>query len=275
MSHSSEDKTIARIVKKILENAGHRVWLDENDLRYGAELLTSIRLGIEDSSDFIYLCSKASSSSIYVSEELYLARKRHEEHKLKVHVMKLTQEAKLPLWLQDRLYLDLNGENLRSRANKYFYDTTGTVPNDLIIEELLSYLSRNDDGTFADGWQAAERLFGHQIKVIGSLIRNVRPGEIQKVSNQILELGVFEGIEERLTTPTWVNIAPGVFELIFTIPMRVPPKVDFYDVPENIKITLEHASNISARFRFEERSSGLPTNDVPFSKINIGLESEL
>lgn len=275
ISHSSEDKVLARRFKKIIESTGHRVWLDEADLKYGEHLLPSISEAINLATDFMLIASKDSMLSPFVWEEVHLARSRFETSGIGIYVVKDKDDVKLPIWLQSLLYLSLDSFDIKHKLRKFFFDATGQTLNELMLEEISTLIIREDSGGFDEGWQGAEEFYKNRLSTIAKLLQNARPDELDQVSNQILELGIFQKLNQESSQPAWVNLEPGVFELILAVPMRVPPKVEFYKVPPNLQIQVEHASNISVRFRFTDLISGLPTNDVPFSRIEFGLDAEL
>jgi uncharacterized protein (DUF2164 family) len=275
ISHSSKDKTIARRLKKLIESTGHSVWLDEQNLRYGSALQDSINQGISESTDFILLASEDSMNSEYVWEEIHQARHRFGQTGPGVYVIKFNSNVKLPLWLQNLLFLSLDDINLKIRLRKFFKDTTEQSVDELALEEFLTLLGRQTPGDYKDGFNAAEAMYEARLQVVGSLLRNSKADELSRVVGDILNLGVFKQVPKSTGKSTWVNLSPGIFEMIFSVPMRIPPVVEFTNIPENLIIEQEHVSNVSVRVKFIDKISGLPTNDVPFAGLGASLGAEL
>lgn len=275
ISHSSTDKTIARRFQRAIESTGNAVWIDEQNLKYGTELLNSIEAGISEVTDFILLASDDSMKSKYVWEELHFARQRYSQGELAIYVVKITPEVILPVWLDKLIFLSIEGQDLKRRLGKFFMDATGVKVQDLLLEEMLSLFTRQSTGSFDEGYQAATGFYTSSLEAVRALIENVRVEEFEKFRGQILQLGFFAPRPETRSLSKWVNLAPGSFEMIFPTPMRVPPVIELNNLPENIEYRVEHVSNISARIQFIEKLSGLPTNDVPFLKLQGTLNSEL
>ena len=275
ISHSSEDKALARRFKRLLEASNCEVWIDEQNINYGSVLLESIDSGVKEVTDFILLASDDSMKSSYVWEELHIARERCESGNLRAYAVKITKKTSLPLWLDKLVYLSLEGPDLKNRLAKFFTDATAERPNELLLEELMNFVERQSSGDFAEGYNAASSFYSTRLEALRILVEHTRPEEFEKLRDQILKLGVFSPKIETRSTVSWLHVAPGVFEMIFASPMRVPPVIELTGVPENIEYKISHVSNVSAQISFKEKTSGMPTNDIPFLKIRGALNSEL
>jgi hypothetical protein len=74
LSHSHRDKLVARRLARELRPYGLPVWIDEAELRLGAELDATLRAQIEESDVVVVVASVASAESTWVALELQHAR---------------------------------------------------------------------------------------------------------------------------------------------------------------------------------------------------------
>jgi hypothetical protein len=74
LSHSHKDKRVARYLVRYLTAYGITVWLDERELRAGADLSASIRTHIQNADTVLVVASKASAVSDWVGRELEFAQ---------------------------------------------------------------------------------------------------------------------------------------------------------------------------------------------------------
>lgn len=276
ISHSSADKTLVRILKKVLEGSGKSVWLDEVDLSYGEKIWDTIIRGIDSAQAFIFVASENSISSLNVAEELYLARRKQDElvAGYPIYVIKTKADLILPIWMQGLNYLSLQPLELAHKLERFFSQIAGSNYDKLAFAELIAFLEASPGPSFEDGWTAAKNIHSRQVQNVKSLLVAANNEQKSDTLEQILKLSLFEQIAPA-AEPIWLNIAPGIFELLLSTPMRIPPKVTFTGVPKNLKYTQISSSNISVRFEFTELISGLPTNDVPISKLDLTLDAEL
>lgn len=70
ISHSSQDKWVARQISSLIENAGHTTFLDEKDIKTGDSIDSKIQEHLKDSDHLVLLLSPASISSQWVFIEL-------------------------------------------------------------------------------------------------------------------------------------------------------------------------------------------------------------
>lgn len=77
LSHSHQDKQVARRLVRRLTAHGIKIWIDERELQVGTVLTSSIRAQIERADTLLVIASRASAESNWVGLELDFAR----EHK--------------------------------------------------------------------------------------------------------------------------------------------------------------------------------------------------
>src|SRR5262245_21349621 len=74
ISHSHQNKNVARRLSRELTDYGFRAWIDEAQLRFGAALTAAIRAHIEQADVVLVVASEASSVSKWVVLEMEHAR---------------------------------------------------------------------------------------------------------------------------------------------------------------------------------------------------------
>lgn len=77
LSHSHDDKRVARRLVRRLTAHGVKVWIDDRELQLGATLASSIRSQIETANVLLVIASKASAGSKWVGMELEFARQQN------------------------------------------------------------------------------------------------------------------------------------------------------------------------------------------------------
>lgn len=102
ISHSAEDKDIAREFSRHLEEAGVNTWLDEEQLVPGDSIAGEISRAIDAADAVLFLLSDASTQNRWLLSEIAAAL----AHGKKVIPVVLDPKAKVPLLLRDRRYLD-------------------------------------------------------------------------------------------------------------------------------------------------------------------------
>ena len=107
LSHSWNDKKIARQIAKDLNAKGIGVWIDEVEMKLGDSLLDKISNAI-DSIDFVVaLLSKASVKSPWIKTELDIAMHQEVEGKHVKAIPILLDDCELPVFLKHKLRGDL------------------------------------------------------------------------------------------------------------------------------------------------------------------------
>jgi hypothetical protein len=76
LSHSHKDKRVARCLVRYLTACGITVWIDERELRVGADLSSSIRRQIQTADVVLVVASEASAMSNWVGLELEFAQQQ-------------------------------------------------------------------------------------------------------------------------------------------------------------------------------------------------------
>lgn len=76
LSHSHQDKRVARRLVRRLTAHGVKVWLDERELRLGAALTSTLRAQIEAADMLLVVASQAAAVSKWVGMELEFAREQ-------------------------------------------------------------------------------------------------------------------------------------------------------------------------------------------------------
>lgn len=106
LSHSKQDRTFARRLARDVSKRGHRVWIDEAEIKIGDSLLDKIRKGI-DQADFLgVVVSQASVASKWVRVEVEIAMTQEiAGRRVKVLPM-LLDNVQLPSYLTHKRYAD-------------------------------------------------------------------------------------------------------------------------------------------------------------------------
>jgi len=73
ISHSTQDRWIARQIANLLEAAGIKTFLDERDIQVGDSIPESIRANIQNCSEFLVLLTKNSINRPWVLIEISAA----------------------------------------------------------------------------------------------------------------------------------------------------------------------------------------------------------
>lgn len=106
LSHASEDKTRARVLKKKLEGYGVRVFFDEDSIKWGDSLVEKINFGLTKSVFFMPLLTATFSKKGWTNKELNSAIQSNISRKARILPIKdhdFDLEAPYPL-LTDTLY---------------------------------------------------------------------------------------------------------------------------------------------------------------------------
>lgn len=91
LSHSSRDKTFVQKLAEDLESAGHRVWLDEVEIRVGQSIIQKIEEGIDKTEAVVLVLSKNSVASEWVTREWH-AKFFEEVSRRKVLVLPIVKD---------------------------------------------------------------------------------------------------------------------------------------------------------------------------------------
>lgn len=106
LCHASADKPFVRKVYNDLGNAGHKVWLDEFEIKVGDSIVNKINQATNKADALILFVSDAATKSEWVSREWNSALARSlSSSKIKV-LPALIEDAELPALLADVKYAD-------------------------------------------------------------------------------------------------------------------------------------------------------------------------
>lgn len=117
-SHSHKNEDIVRAVASGLEKEGIDVWIDEQEIRFGDSLVSTISKGL-DSADFLaFFMSKSSLNGVWSRRELdVMISRRLSKRGGAVILPILLEDVEVPALLRDVMYLDLRDGDV-SRAVK-------------------------------------------------------------------------------------------------------------------------------------------------------------
>ena len=110
LSHSSADKTIVRQLTRRIEDAGHTVWLDEEQLHVGDSLADRLGESVAEADFVAVALSPRSVKSAWVREELNAAlADQIKQARVKVLPI-LVESCEIPPLLRDRVYADISSD---------------------------------------------------------------------------------------------------------------------------------------------------------------------
>ncbi len=107
LSHSTQDKEVARRIGACLSRRGARVWIDEGEVLPGRPLLHQLMEAIDDCDYLVVLVSRHSCASSWVMNEIGLAIGREQRGDLKGVIPILIDNCQLPGVLAGRAYADM------------------------------------------------------------------------------------------------------------------------------------------------------------------------
>jgi hypothetical protein len=107
ISHSSKDKKIASQLATDMNFCGIDVWLDQWELEIGQSLNDELAKAMEDSRYISILITKNYNKTVWTKREYKKALSREEREKRTVMLPLLLEEAVMPDFLEDKVYLDL------------------------------------------------------------------------------------------------------------------------------------------------------------------------
>ena len=115
ISYSHEDRLIAEVVASGLTYRGHRVWIDQGELRVGDSLIERISEAVDEADFLVALVSGASLGSRWCQKELAIAMtgELSREHMPKVLPLQVG-DVQMPAAVTDKYYLRVDIENPES-----------------------------------------------------------------------------------------------------------------------------------------------------------------
>ena len=106
ISHASKDAALAMRIENSLEENGLTVWLDHSEIRLGVLLRKELETAIKGSRVLILMWSKTAAQSRWVKAEMLTAF-----HRNKFILAVVRDNAPLPYFLQNTIYLNLRSRN--------------------------------------------------------------------------------------------------------------------------------------------------------------------
>lgn len=281
ISHSSATKELARQIFYNAISNGISVWYDEALLDLGDDLELKIREGIETSSSFLLLHSKAAMAKKWVPMEMEIAKQRNLlDNSFRIIVVKLDSEP-LPndnFWNRF-LYSEWLAEDNAGSILKILEGITQrkglisiTASAVLTSEPSTSFV--NESATIAEHARNYVVWYLCHIKQSLNAVTTVGfDSEIRDTVNKLLQLSLFEKIP--MLHGGFIPVEPGVFELIHPNRMRIPPRVTIKGMPSRYEWELTHNNEVFTRIRImDSKSKSTVQHPVPLS-IVIELDAEL
>lgn len=155
ISHAHSDKTFARMLDTSLQIVGAKTFFDERDILIGQSIPERIYDGIGKATHLIYVISKKSASSKWVSEELSIAKMKEKSSKGFFILPILLDSIALPTAISHVKYADFrdwrNPESYR-KAFLGILNVMGIEPITIANEELLWYAEYSNELRFCLRW---------------------------------------------------------------------------------------------------------------------------
>jgi hypothetical protein len=278
ISHSSQNKEIAKLTYYLAISNGLRTWFDEGLFNAGDEILPTLKAAISDSNTYLLFASPSALTSKWVEHEMVFAEEKKKlDPNFKILVVLLDDTTELPVWWRDFLYVnwevnDEAGSVIRLLENlmdrKIFSWITGAA----FLSAEPSSIFYNESASLAEhGRNWVLYYLGHIKGLLQALATVGHPSEHQDSLEKILGISLLEQMP--VIQPNWIPIAPGIFELVHPNRMRIPPRVIIHGLPERYELTLLSNNEILTRITFVERATGETVNyPIPFS---VELDAEL
>ena len=105
ISYSHRDKQVARLIAQKLEARDVGVWIDEQDLKPGADIASSIRAGLEHSDTIVLILGAAEYGDSWAKREAALALSQ--KHKRLIPVL-ASRDADVPYIIRHLNQVDLS-----------------------------------------------------------------------------------------------------------------------------------------------------------------------
>ncbi len=132
LSHSSEDKGLARRLALDLRSASFDVWLDHWEIGVGAEIAQHVERGVDEADFVVVLLTRASVASDWVDRE-WRRKLEHEVHTKRIALVPVrAKSCEIPDFLAQRSYADISGGSY-AHGFKHLLDIlhhyAGTITN--------------------------------------------------------------------------------------------------------------------------------------------------
>lgn len=153
LSHSWNEKPVARKVVEALARRGLPAWLDEQQLAAGVRLRSALLDAIAKSNVCVYLVSEEANRSEWVQDELHQAVELERDGLQIVPVRLAGDSTPLPSLLTGRLYQDLSEETggvARLAHDLASLPNAGVLPQGARIASTVRLGSRRVEHTLAE-----------------------------------------------------------------------------------------------------------------------------
>lgn len=277
LSHSSENKELARFIYHNAIFNGLSVWYDESLLSGGDHLTEKLKSGIEQSNGYLLLFSQTADTSRFVQFEMEIAKKRKEaNNNFRIHVVRL-DTTPIPEFWNAFLWRRWDSDNVPKSIIELIQDISGRPT----IMEIASSASLNNIPIFTnESCTMAEQsrnyilyYLCHVRQLIQSLGSQGHETELRDSLQKLLTLNLFEKMPN--LQGGLLQIEPGVYEVIYPVRMRCTPTIFLTGLPKEYgwSIVYDHWNEISIRFRVFSLTTNQPvTHPIP---IKIHFSSEL
>ena len=161
ISHSSRDKAAALRLATTLNFCAIDVWLDDWELEVGQSLADGIAKAMGESRFIAILITENYNNTVWTKTEYKKALAREQKEHCTVMLPLIVGEAKIPDFLEDKVYIDLRKEYL-----------SGVVKLVGMIHSLSSYrvsqaLSHGQPKTVAEVWTLLQSIGFEPYVVLG------------------------------------------------------------------------------------------------------------
>lgn len=158
ISHNHKDKSFVERLKEDLKSQGIHVWVDEDEMKVGDNLIQKIEKGIKDNDFVIGVISRNSIDSKWVQKELSISMNREISSKnLKVLPVRL-DDCEMPPMLSDKIYADFStnekyDEGLEKLLVTILPEKKELAHVDNIIYQFEYSIQKDDGSLFESQWR--------------------------------------------------------------------------------------------------------------------------
>ena len=278
ISHSSQNKEIARLTYYNAISNSLRPWFDEAFFSAGDEMLPTLKSAISDSNTYLLFASEEALASIWVQNEMEFAEEQKvRDPNFRLLVIRLDASTNLPDWWRSFLYNDWILEDEAGSVIRLLEAITGrkifsSITGAAFLSAEPSSVFFNKSASLAEhGRNWVLYYLGHIKGLLKALATVGNPSEHQDSLEKLLGLFLLEQMP--VIQPSWIPIQPGVFELIHPNRMRIPPRIIVHGLPEQYSFNLVANNEILTRISFIDKVTGETVlYPIPFS---VELDAEL
>jgi len=278
ISHSSNNKELARLVFYNGISNGLRPWFDEALLLGGDHVKQEICRGINDSRAYLLFHSKEAMAAMsWVHFEMDVAKEKKErDSDFRIIVVKL-DDINVQEWWNDFLYVQWNSSDqpgsiislIEAILNrKIFTGITGAA----FLTSAPASVCANRSASLAEHTRNYILYYmAHVKQLLQAVITTGIEAEHQDTLTKLLKLSLLKQLPS--LQGGWMPCAPGEYEFIHANRTRCPPKIIFAGLPTRYEYKIIHNDEVSTRVSFYEIATGeLVRHPVPFSAV---LDSRL